>query len=183
MTTITRLLSAEEFSNLPDSGGRNELLNGELLPMSPANPRHGFIAFRIGTILDRFVTPLKLGAFFAAETGFIVSRAPDSILAPDVSFIFTAKIPSDGIPDKFLHTSPDFTVEVLSPNDSAQDVEVKAKKYLDAGTRLIWVVNPKTESVTVYQAGPTTRHLKKTDTITGEDVFPGFSCTVAEFFV
>ena len=129
-----------------------------------------------------FAGPRKLGVFFAAETGFIVARSPDAVLAPDIGFVRVEKIHSAGISDKFFALPPDFAVEVLSPGDSAQTVEVKALKYLDAGTRLVWVVNPRTESVTVYQPGPMTQYLKKTDTITGEDVLPGFSCAVAEFF-
>ena len=182
MTTQTRLLTAEDLWNMPDSGGRNELVDGELLPMSPANSRHGNIIFRISRILDRFASSKKLGEFFAAETGFIVSRSPDSVLAPDVGFVVSSRIPASGLSDKFFDGTPDFALEVLSPRDTPRAVEMKARKFLQAGTQLIWAVNPKARSVTIYRPGPSSRELKEGDTITGEDIFPGFSCTVSDFF-
>jgi Uma2 family endonuclease len=73
-------------------------------------------------------------------------------------------------------------VEVVSPNDRVKEVNDKAKAWLDAGTTLVWVVWPDTRSVTVHRAGQKPATLREQDTITGEDVLPGFQCTVAEFF-
>jgi Uma2 family endonuclease len=181
MSAITRLLTAEDLWNMPDNGGRNELIDGELRPMSPINMRHMQVAGKIYFLLQTFLNKQPRGVA-GQELGCILSRNPDVILAPDVLFISFDRVPKGPLPEKFFNAAPDIAIEVLSPSDSWQEIEVKANKYVENGTPLVWIVNPKTESVTVYQPGPTVKYLKKTEVIDAGDVLPGFSCAIADFF-
>jgi Uma2 family endonuclease len=181
MTTISRPLTAEDLWKMPDNGGRNELIDGELLPISPINMRHMQVAGKIYFLLQTFLNQHPIGVA-GQELGCILARNPDVILAPDVLFIGFNRISNGPLPEKFFDAAPDLAIEVLSPNDSWQEIETKANKYIAGGTSLVWIVNPKNESVTIYQAGPVVTYLKKTDVIAGEKTLPGFSCKVAQFF-
>ena len=79
-----RLMTAEELCELPDDGCRYELLEGELIPMTPAGARHSAIAVRIARLLDEYAEARDLGVCGTAEPGFILQRSPDVVRAPDV---------------------------------------------------------------------------------------------------
>jgi Uma2 family endonuclease len=181
MTITSRSYTAEELFDLPDNGGRNELLNGELVAMSPINQRHWQVAARILYLLQRFLEDHPVGEA-GMELGCILARNPDVVLAPDVVFIRAARIATGALPERFFEGAPDLAVEVLSPSESAQEIETKLEKYLDAETPLVWIVNPKTQSVAVYQHGAPVKMLKQHDVISGEQILAGFSCKVGEFF-
>jgi Uma2 family endonuclease len=182
MTTTQQLMTAEDLWNLPDNGGRRELVKGELREMPPAGIEHGAISMNAGTALAQFVKAHHLGVVLAAETGFIVARGPDTVRGPDVGFIAQARIPPSGLPKGVFPAAPDLAIEVLSPGDTVEEVEEKVGDWLAGGTRLVWVVNPRRRTVTVHRQGPQITVLLENDTVTGEDVVPGFTCQVRELF-
>ena len=73
-------------------------------------------------------------------------------------------------------------MEVISPSDRGEEVEAKAQAWLAAGTPMVWVVSPEFKSVAVYRPGQDVRLLHGKDVISGEDILPGFECSVGEFF-
>jgi Uma2 family endonuclease len=77
---------------------------------------------------------------------------------------------------------PDLAVEVISPNDTYEEVEVKLNEYLVAGVRLVWVISPESKTIVVRRPDKTAAWLDMTDTLSGEGVVPGFSCPVASVF-
>lgn len=181
MSVAAQPLSAEDLFNMPDNGGRNELLDGELLPMSPINMRHMQVSGRIYHLLQTFLDKHPLGVA-GQELGCILARDPDVVLAPDVLFIRFPRIAAGPLPEKFFDGAPDIAVEVLSPSDTWQEIETKALKYVNHGTSLAWIINPRTQTVTIYKPGPFTLLLKITDTISGESTLPGFSAPLTDFF-
>ena len=161
---------------LPDDG-KYELVDGELLHMSPAGARHGNIATRLLARIHVFVTERKLGHVFDGQTGF---RLPDGNLrSPDVSFVAAERLP-EGIPTGFLQMAPDLAVEVLSPTDRAGDVAHKVGEYLGVGVRLLWVIDPEKLAAVVYRPGTTPRTVRQDGALDGEDVLPGFSYPLRE---
>jgi Uma2 family endonuclease len=184
METITKtLLTANDLYRLADHGGRNELVRGEVAPMSPASTKHGEIVFDLGFQLGVFVKANNLGKLYAAETGFTLMENPDTVRAPDIAFVAQARIPSGGIPETgFWAIAPDLVVEVISPYDRASDVQDKMKDYLVAGVRLVWLVDPHSHTVTVYKSLDQVKVLLEEDTLDGGDVLPGFSLPLTELF-
>jgi Uma2 family endonuclease len=180
--TTAQLMTAEELWALPYNGKRRELVRGELREMPPAGSEHGVVAMMLGSALSGFVADRRLGLVFAAETGFRISRNPDTVRAPDVAFVRADRIASSGIPEAFIPGAPDLAAEVISPDDTLYEVEDKVHDWLDAGTRLVWLVNPRNRSVTVHKSGPQVSVLKRDDVLSGEDVVPGFELRVAEMF-
>ncbi len=180
VTTIPNLrFRIEEVAGHMPERLRWELIEGELQMMSPAGEEHGRIAFRIGRILDRFVHPQRLGELYAAETGFILTRDPDTVRAPDLAFVRTARIEKT---TGFIIGAPDLAVEVVSPHDKEPLITSKAHQWLDAGAQAVWLVWPRDRRVTVYTKDAPPRDFNEADTLTGEPALPGFTCRVAEIF-
>jgi Uma2 family endonuclease len=180
MATIERILTAEELLELGDIGSC-ELLRGELVMMSPASFNHGWIAGNIHAALVSFVKPRRLGIVATAEAGFVIDRKPDTVRAPDVSFIRAERIPPDGV-SGFFPGAPDLAVEVLSPSDRPGEAASKVQEWLGAGCDTVWVVDPRTSSVTAHRRGVEAKTFFETNTLICENLLPGFSLPVVEIF-
>jgi len=166
-------MTAEELLrlNLPDK--RTELVRGVLVVREPAGYQHGDVAMRLAAAIYTHVEAPGLGRVFAAETGFTLARNPDTVRAPDVAFISTARLP-DPPPRGFAELAPDLAVEVLSPDDRPGAVLAKVADWLNAGARLVWVVDPLRVIARVYRADGSESMLDETDALRGEDLLPGF---------
>ena len=175
------IFTADDLTTLPDDR-RYDLVAGELIEMSPAAAKHGKYAMRFGSRLDAHVTQHNLGTVFAAETGFLLSRDPDTVLAPDVAFVRADRLPPEEEWQAFLPLAPDLVVEVVSPSETAIQVMDKVLAYLDAGVRMVITVDPIRKVVVVYGPDRSARILTIADTLDGGDVLPGFRLPLAELF-
>ena len=182
MSTATQLLTAEDLWNMPDHGGRVELVKGELRPMSPTGYDHGIITARLTARLVDYVDAHDLGGVTAAESGYIVIQNPDTVRAPDIGFVRKERIPKTGRPLKYWIGPPDLAVETMSHSDTVFDVDEKVREWLVAGTRLVWVLNPRQQTVSVFRPDNTARILTIDDTLDGEDVLAGFQLALAQLF-
>jgi Uma2 family endonuclease len=182
MSTITQPMTAEELLKMPKDGFRYELVKGELIKMSPAGFEHGAVAMNLAIILGQHVKANRLGVVCAAETGFKIATAPDTVLAPDVSFVRQERIPPTGLPKAYWPGAPDLAVEVVSPGDTAKEVAGKVEDWLAAGARAVWVVNPKRLTVIIHRPQIEAVTLGLDDELDGQDVVPGFRCRVSEIF-
>jgi Uma2 family endonuclease len=183
MSVETRTVSADQLLRLPHRHRRYELIRGELREMSPAGFEHGTIIGRLTRRLADFVEDGALGVVLGAETGFVLARNPDTVRAPDISFVAQERLQQIGIPAAFFPGAPDLAVEVVSPGDTVEDVESKVDDWLNAGTRLVWVVNPRRRTVTAYRSKQQVNVVAEPDTLDGGEVVPGFRCRVADLFV
>lgn len=175
-----RLLTAEDLWHMPRDGRRYELVKGELVEMTPVGPRHGAIARRLAGQLGDFADAHQLGETMV-ETGFCLECRPDTVRAPDVSFLSRERMPPEDH-EGFVPGAPDLAVEIISPSERDTDVQAKVMDYLTHNTRLVWVVRPHQRTVTVYRPDGTARVLRQTDTLEGEDVVPGFALLLEKLF-
>lgn len=150
--------------------------------MSPAGGRHGRVTHNIGLLLGTYVRQENAGVVFAAETGFLLSRDPDTVRAPDVAFLSTDRF--RGIEDDtgYLPIAPDLVAEVISPNDSFSDVESKAFDWLSAGTSLVLLVDPETQTLHVYRSATDIEVLSRDESFNLEDILPGWRFAVEDLF-
>jgi Uma2 family endonuclease len=174
-TTTRKSWTDDELLALSGEG-KYELVDGELVPVSPAGARHGRIVADLLIRVGVFVRETKLGQVFDGQTGF---RLRDNLRSPDISFVAGTRL-TGGVPEGFFHVAPDLAVEVLSPADRAGDVAHKVGEYLGAGVRLLWVVDPEKGAAVVYKPGQAPRTIRLDDALEGEDVLPGFSCPLRE---
>ena len=186
LTTGTTLVTATELPALSErlslEGKRTELVRGDLIVMTPAGGRHGQVAHKVALVIGNYVLDRRLGRVFAAETGFLLQRDPDTVRAPDVAFVAGDRLGTGEIPAGFLEMAPDLAVEVVSPSDSAATVQAKVKDWLAAGTRLVWVVDPETRSVIVHRAAGAAVVVPEAGTLDGAPVFSDFSVRVRDLF-
>jgi Uma2 family endonuclease len=182
MATKKGTLTAEELLSLPDDGFRHELVEGRLVTMPPTGWQHGSAVVTLGSLLHAFVRSNGLGIVGAGEPGFILSRNPDTVRAPDVAFVSQGRLPEGELPTGYLPFAPDLVAEVVSPNDRPREVEAKAQAWLRAGVRVVWVVHPGNRTVTIYESGRKARMLSHDEELLGDPVLPGFRCSVGEFF-
>jgi Uma2 family endonuclease len=182
MTTAVSSMTAQELFELPPDHLRHELVRGELVTMPPTGDIHGARTGRITLRLGEFIDKHNLGLFFGAETGFLLARNPDTVRAPDFAFLSQARLAQQNLTGKFYPGAPDLAVEVLSPSDTASEVLEKIDAWLAAGTRMVWVVDPEKQTLTVYAPERQPRTLRLADTLQGEDVLPGFQLPLAEIF-
>lgn len=182
MSTVTHRMSAEELMRLPRGRARYELVRGELQTMSPSGSKHGAVSARLAQLIGNFVEAHQLGVVFGSETGFLVERNPDTVLAPDVSFVRNECIPQSGLPDGYWSGPPNLAVEVISPGDSKPKVADKVERWLAAGADAVWAVNPLTRAVEIYMKGTARRILQADDTLSGGELLPKFEIQVADLF-
>ena len=188
MAAITQgtLVSADDLpalsSRLAAEGKRTELVRGDLVVMAPAGGRHGHIANAIAYLLTGFTRAGQGGMVFAAETGFLLRRDPDTVRAPDVAFVAAGRLAEDELPRGFLKLAPDLAVEVVSPSDSAATVRDKVRDWLEAGTPLVWVVYPDSRSVAVHRQGGQPQQLSESDSLSGAPSLPDFAVPVRDLF-
>lgn len=184
MITQTKRMTAEELAAWSGRAGRSELVKGEYIEMAPASGDRGIVAGRalikIGVFVERHP---HLGKVFAAETGFVLARNPDTVRGPDAAFLSFPRANLPGDKAGFIEGPPDLAVEVVSPNDTEREVAAKVADYLAAGTPLVWVVRPKSRTVTVHRGdGADALVLGEGDVLDGGEVLPGFTVEVGRLF-
>jgi Uma2 family endonuclease len=179
----TPLMTAEEFAGLPQpaDGSRQELVRGRIVTRPPPGFRHGEVQLAIGTILRQFVRANQLGRV-TVESGLRTESDPDTVRGPDVAFWSKERLPLDQKPAVYPEVAADLCVEVLSPHVTRARMNTKIREYFARGVRLLWVVDPEQQTVTIYGKPGEGRVVWDDATLTGEDVLPGFTCPVAEFF-
>ena len=168
-------MTLEEFLESDLEG--YEYTKGKLIPMAPPTMEHGDISMSLSFLLNFHVRENQLGRVYPADTDF---KLGDRVVKPDIAFVSTARLPENR--RQASPVAPDLAVEVVSPTDIQYRVTEKAFAYLDAGTRLVWVVEPVGKTVTVYRSRKDIQTLTNSDTLSGEDVVQGFSCQVSEIF-
>ncbi len=168
-------MTLEEFLESDLEG--YEYVKGEIIPMPAASLEHGIICSKVYLSLVLYVQENQLGIVVTPDTGFQVG---ERVLKPDVAFLSTDRLPDDH--SRACPVPPDLAVEVISPSDAFQRVIDKAFAYLEAGTQIVWVIEPKSQTVTVFRSETDITTLTRKDTLTGEDVVEGFSCPVAQLF-
>lgn len=184
MSIEARGITAEELLRRPDDGSRYELIRGELHELAPAGSEHGAIAFNLGRLLGNHVAEGGLGQVYAAETGFKIALNPDTVRAPDVAFVARERVDAAGKVTGYWPGAPDLAVGVVSPNDVHTEVVEKSLSWLEAGCRMVLVVDPGQRTVTVYRSLEDIRILRAEagDAIDGGDVVPDWRLPLTELF-
>ena len=179
MATRSNLLTVETFwTQYADKP--YELIEGEVIEVTPSGHLPGLIASRVIAQLRYFVDEHDLGEVYSSETGFQLS--PNTMRAADAAFVKKDNLPRITEPEKYVPFAPDLAVEVVSPGDSASEIQNKVELYLAAGTSLVWVIFPDLKKVVVYQNTHKSETLSLADTLDGGAVLPGLNIPVSKLF-
>jgi Uma2 family endonuclease len=165
-----------DLRRMPDDEWKYELVDGEIRAEPRGGMRHSRVCVVLATCLGLHVEQAHLGSLFASNTGF---RLPNgNVRAPDLSFLSSGRVSE--IPDGFAPLAPDLAVEVLAPHDRPRIVLDRVGDYLEAGSRLVWVIDPEARRAATYRSATEARGLSAKDVLDGDDVVPGFRCTLAD---
>lgn len=146
---IHEKLSAEDF--WPIGNGRCcELIDGEVVELTPTSPEHGMVETNLAILVGAHVKSRRLGCVLTGDVGFIVAREPDSVRAPDIAFIEQHRIPESGVPKGFWEIVPDLVIEIVSPSDSRRKLSEKTRMWIDAGVSEAWIVDPESQEIEVH---------------------------------
>ena len=171
----------DELLELGTNDTKYELWDGKIIAMPPAGLLHGAIIVRMTVALGNYLAEHKLGTLFDGQTGFRLSV--DHCFEPDLSFVSRERLklilPNK---DKLFHGPPDLAIEVLSPSDSITKTERKLALYLAHGTKLAWMIDPKTRTARVYRASSVSELIRGERFLTGNSVLPGFRLSLAKLF-
>jgi Uma2 family endonuclease len=178
MTTTTHI-TAEQL--LEGGYDHCELIAGEIVYMAPGNFEHGDVALEVAFAIKAFVAARKLGRVLAAETGFVIARGPDTVLAPDVAFVRQARVPK-GRHILFYEGAPDLAVEVMSPSDRVTAARAKAARWIGGGAESVWIVNPSKRTIEVHHSSGTIRRFSDSEVLKDEPTLPGFSLNLGDVF-
>ena len=186
MSTQKTLLTADDFYRLyAHKDGRYELVDGEVVEMAPVRRRHGRTAINIGAAFHNYCRLTGVG-WPEVEVGYRVRSGPDTVRGPDVSLVLGADMEGDEHESGFVPGAPDIAVEVVSPSNTAAEIERKTGEYLAAGSQRVWVVYHATRTasrrVIIHQADGATTTYSGGDVITDEELLPGFSLPLSEIF-
>jgi Uma2 family endonuclease len=176
------VITLEEFQRMPEEDEfLIELVRGRVVREPRPGIQHGRVTAELGSRIYACASERGLG-ITVIGTGFLLSVDPPTVRGPDVAFVAAENLPGGSIPQGFLTTAPHLAVEVVSPSNTAAEIQEKVLEYLANGTRLVWVVDPVTRSVAAYRSREDIRLLTEGDVLEGADVLPGFRVTIAELF-
>lgn len=182
------LMTIDDFSALEEDEWQYELVDGVLVRMPMSGGEASSIAVRLSARLAVYVEDRDLGVVTGADGGYIIDPAsrPNTELGPDVAFVRAARVPARTSPSysKAWPLASDLVVEVVSPSQYGPGLAEKARQYLAAGTRLVWIVWPRYRRVDVWRPGDSTPSgtVDESGRLDGEEVVPGFSYPVERLF-
>jgi Uma2 family endonuclease len=177
-TQQERLLTAEEYFATCHRDD-TELIDGKVKEVAPPGFDHGDVAGEIYSQLKRFARQQGLGRV-SVEGGLRLQRNPDTVRAPDVSFVESARL--EGISTRgFIEGAPTLAVEVVSPGDTWSEVESKTRLYLEAGAKEVWIVEIESRTVEVRRSGEASHIYLQSETLQSA-VLPGFELKISEIF-
>ena len=180
--TVTRHLTLEEFLELPETEPASEYVCGEVYQKPMPTNAHGALQLYMAMLIYQFLAHTRLGRVRTEWRCIFGPPGRQRPYIPDVVYVSFERLPPvDAADVPYLRMAPDLAVEILSPDESARRFAAKLRFYLLHGVRLVWVVDPLAQTITVYTPGPADeRVLGVGDVLDGGDVLPRFTVPVAE---
>ncbi len=177
--TETKLVTGEDLFAMGDIGP-SELIDGRIVPMSPAGGKHGYIEPKLASYLDDFLEGDNNAWVLVGEVGIYIRRNPDRIRAADVAVFSKERLPE--IPDTYIDTAPELAIEIMSPTDIWSNVRTKIDDYFSIGVEQVWIVEPDTRTVLVFHSATAFAKLGVDDTLIGQSILDGFRLPIAPLF-
>lgn len=175
-------ITPEALEAMGAEGDRYELIRGVLREVKGMGLGHGVVGGRLLVSLGAFVRQHGLGEVLISDTRFVIPGVLPSVVAPDISFITSARLPLGELPEGYSRIVPDLVVEVVSPSQYEPEVLDKVAVYMSGGVRLLWVVRPAPRTITVFRPTAPVEVLGENDVLNGGEVVPGFLLAVRDVF-
>ena len=178
----TKLYTAEDLLDMEGDSCRHELIRGELITLPPTTDEHSLLVFRLSGLLWNYQTTHPEVRCFAGDPGFVLARDPDILLGPDLAAVHTNRLPPNFPRRTYFDVVPDLVIEIDSPAERVGQINRKVWEYLNAGVKLVWLVDPAERNVTVHAPTRQIEVVGPDDTLDGGDVLPDFRLPLSELF-
>lgn len=179
-------MTTEALLALPDDGMERWLIRGQLRekPMTVRNRFHSKVLMSLGSCLKvwRDAQPEPRGDVLGGEAGVRLARDPDITVGIDIIYVSAEVLARQSDATTLIDGLPLLAVEILSPNDTVEEIDEKIDGYLSAGVPLVWIINPYRRTATIYRPQEPARLVTERDELSGESVLPGFQVPVADLF-
>jgi Uma2 family endonuclease len=186
VAATTSAMTTEEMLALPRDGVERWLIQGQLRekPMTVRNRWHSRIMVRVARFLDVWLDqqPEPRGSVLCGEAGCRLRRNPDTTVGIDVVYISAELAARQSDKTSLIDGAPVLVVEILSPNDTQDEINEMIDSYLQAGVALVWVINPHDRTVLIYRPGAEPELVNALQELSGEPQLPGFRVPVAQLF-
>ena len=196
MTALARPITTEELLAMPDDGKRRWIINGELREqemetgeiggrtMTVRNRFHSEAMANVTTAVNiwRYALSEPRGRVVCGEAGVRLPGDPGTTVGVDVAYVPPDVMVEQTADSTIVHGVPTLVVEILSPNDTVEQLDEMVATYQTAGVPLVWVVDPHDRTVTIYRPGDEPTLVNARQELTGGDVLPGFAVPVARLF-
>lgn len=181
-TAGTRLITAEEFYQLPDDGIPRELVRGEIVVMNVPGFRHGNVCARIGAALGSYLERHDIGDFTCNDSGMVTERNPDSVRGPDVAYFSYQRLPKEYNPETYPNVAPEIVWEVMSPWDRWKDLLGKVHEYLQANVLVVCVIDPERQQFVTYYPDRPEERINLGDVWREPAILPEFELPLEKVF-
>lgn len=186
MSSKPDLLTADDVLDLPVPAGLSgyELVDGRLVPVTPASPIHGSLIIDVGYLLKRHVVEAGLDGMVFSDAGFVLGlrRDPERMRGPDVSYVGRAKLDAHANPERLFRCAPDLAVEIDLTSGKKPDGQQRIVDYLEAGTPLVWAIDPHSRTAMAYRPDGSARLIRTDGVLDAEEVVPGFRLELPQLF-
>lgn len=171
----------QDLLSMPD-GKDFELVEGQLVERKMSQ-LSSWVGSELFYELRSFLRSHPIGWAWHADLGFdCFPQHPGSVRRPDLAFIRIERMPEGPSSQGYAHIPPDLAAEVISPNDLWHVVMSKVEEYLEAGVKLVWIIDPELRLAVIFRADGSIRRIREPEELAGEDVIPGFRCPLASIF-
>ena len=176
-------VTLEQYARLPeDERHKVEAVRGRLVREPRPSPLHASVQATLVALLKTHEWARHTGGAVLIETEFVLAVDPLTVRVPDVAWVSAGKVPANGYALPRWHFAPDLAAEVVSPRNTRAELDERVVDFLAAGSRLVWVVDPRTRTVVVHEPRAESRRLCVMDALTAGDVIPGFRVRVLDLF-
>ncbi len=178
--TISKL-SLQEFLDLPQSGDRYELVEGQLKQKMSPKYKHSTLQLRLLIALNSWCSQQLCGRVRPEWAVVLRRNQEDWVPVPDLTYVSYQRLPVEWEEDEACPVLPELVIEIISPGQTFGEMTQKATDYLQAGVDRVWVFDPKAQSVTVFCADNLPQTFWSDGTIT-DPLLPSFELPVSSLF-
>jgi Uma2 family endonuclease len=183
MATVSeKLLTVEEYAEMPDDGPPTELVRGRIIELSRPHFLQGLLCGVLSRILGNWVFDRKLGQIIMNDSGIITHRDPDSLRGADLAYYSFARIPRGSDPGNYPNVAPELVIEVRSPSERWSEIDAKVAEYLGIGVLVVCVIDPEPRTARLYYQDQPDRMVGPDGDLTFPECLPDFSVPMRSLF-
>ena len=185
-TILKPMTSDELFALRPSRKIDRWLFRGELREskVTKRNPNHAGVTATITSLLVVWLKsqPKPRGKVYSNEAYFRIRKDPDTNVGIDIALATPEQKATVKKKSSYIEGPPLLAVEVLSPYDKQKEIFEAIEEYLECGVKIVWIVDPYTETVAVHRLGLEPKYFTLSEELPGNPELPDFRCAVAEIF-